>query len=91
MSYTGVVTAVLDDRATLACMDEQTRKALSAAADNYENGSLRLQKAIYRAAMVNGDKPADIARAIGHVYTYDYVAKLVREWRSGKRPAPAQS
>jgi len=75
------MTAVLEQRATLADVDEQTRQALEVAADNYEHGPERLKAAILKAAR-KGDKPAAIARAIGYVYTYDYVAKLVREDRA---------
>lgn len=65
------------DRETLAGVEEETRQSLKAAADNYENGPARLQAAILDAAR-SGEKPAAIARAIGYVYTYDYVARLVR-------------
>jgi hypothetical protein len=75
------VTVTIDHRATLADVDEQTRQALEVAADNYEHGPDRLKSAILDAAR-KGDKPAAIARAIGFVYTYDYVAKLIREDRA---------
>ena len=76
MTYTGFVTVILE-RETLTDVDEETRQALAVAADNYENGPARLQAAILTSAR-KGDKPAAIHRAIGYVYTYDYVAKLVR-------------
>ena len=65
------------ERETLTGVDEVTRQALEVAADNYENGPARLQAAILEAAR-KGEKPAAITRAIGYVYTYDYVARLVR-------------
>lgn len=70
------MTEVLE-RETLTGVDEETRQLLEVAADNYENGPARLQAAILAAAR-KGEKPAAITRAIGYVYTYDYVAKLVR-------------
>jgi hypothetical protein len=70
------VTVILE-RETLTDVDEETRQALAVAADHYENGPARLQAAIIAAAR-KGEKPAAIHRAIGYVYTYDYVAKLVR-------------
>lgn len=74
--YTGIVTEVLE-RETLAAVDEETRRALEVAADNYENGPARLQAAILAAAR-KGERPAAITRAIGYAYTYDFVAKLIR-------------
>jgi len=79
MSYTGFVTVILE-RETLTDVDPETRQSLEVAADNYEHGPARLQAAIIAAAR-KGEKPADITRAISYVYTYDYVAKLVREDR----------
>ena len=70
------MTAILE-RETLTGVDQETRQALEDAADNYAMAPSRLQAAILAAAR-RGDKPALIARAIGHVYTYDYVARLVR-------------
>ena len=84
MSYTGVVTAVLEAGATLAGVDEQTRQKLAAAADAYIQAPENLKAAIIAAA-AKGEKPADIARAIGYAYTYDYVAKLVRDWKADQR------
>lgn len=75
------MTVTIDHRATLADVDEQTRQALEVAADNYQHGPDRLKDAILDSAR-KGDKPAGIARAIGYVYTYDYVARLVREDRA---------
>ena len=70
---------------TLTGVDAKTRQALEDAADNYAMAPARLQAAILAAAR-GGDKPALIARAIGHVYTYDYVARIVR---LDKRANPA--
>jgi hypothetical protein len=75
------VTIALDQRATLADVEEATRLALKAAADEYEQAPARLKAAILEAARA-GDKPAAIARAIGYVYTYDYVARIIRLDRS---------
>jgi hypothetical protein len=66
--------------ATLTGVDEETRDALSAAAAAYKQAPAALKAAI-RAAADKGDRPADIVKAIGHVWTYDYVARLVREHR----------
>ena len=85
MSYTGFVTVILEHE-TLTDVQEKTRQALADAADNYEHGPARLQAAILAAAR-KGEKPAAIARAIGYVYTYDYVAKLVREDRKANPAA----
>lgn len=65
-------------------MDDETRQALKAAADEYQQAPARLKAAILEAAR-NGEKPAAIARAIGYVYTYDYVARLIREDRAHRR------
>jgi len=53
---------------------------LKEAADAYVAAPERLRAAIVKAAAL-GEKPATITRAIGYVYTYDYVARLVREAR----------
>lgn len=80
MSYTQTVT-VLSEHATIDVMDEETAKELGEAADAYERAPVRLRAAIIEAAR-NGEKPADIVRAIRHVYTYDYVARLIRKDRA---------
>lgn len=80
MSYSGTVT-VLSEHATLTVMDEATAKELADAADAYEAAPVRLRRAILDAAR-NGEKPADITRAIRHVFTYDYVARLIRQDRA---------
>jgi hypothetical protein len=66
-------------------MDDDVRAALTEAADAVEHGPARLHAAI-RLAADRGERPAAIVKAIGHVYTYDYVARLVREHR---RRSPA--
>jgi hypothetical protein len=80
ITYSGVVTTMLD-RETLTHMDEGTRRTLSTAADAYEQAPARLRTVILAAARA-GEKPADIVRAIRHVYTYDYVARIVRQDRA---------
>jgi hypothetical protein len=90
MSYSGIVTVILEPE-TLSGMDDETRKELAGAADAYENASPRLRAAIIRAAR-KGETPAVITRAIMHVMTYDYVAKLIREDRAGNpEEYPGQS
>ncbi len=79
------MTTVLDQRATLTDVDDETRQALKTAASDYEEAPARLKTAILEAAR-KGDKPAAIARAIGYVYTYDYVARVIRVDRA-KNPA----
>lgn len=83
------MTAVLE-HATLTAVDDEVRQALKDAADAVENGPARLRAAIIAAAE-KGEKPADITRAIGHVYTYDYVARLVRDWRKAHRGTSPES
>jgi len=61
-------------------MDDQLRRELEEAADDVVHGRGRLRAAIFRAADA-GERAADITKAIGHAYTYDYVARLVRERR----------
>jgi len=61
-------------------VDEKTRQALEVAADNYENAPARLKAAILAAAR-KGEKPGRIARTIRYAYSYDYVARIVREDR----------
>ena len=71
------------DRETLAAMaemDEATRAKLFAAARAYLDAPANLRAAIIEAGR-NGDKPADIARAIEYAFTYDYVARLIRQDR----------
>jgi hypothetical protein len=77
MSYSWIVTTDID-RETLPQVDPETRAQLEQAADNYVNGPDRLKAAIVAAGR-KGNKPADIARAIGYAHTYDFTAKLVRE------------
>ena len=63
---------------------------LQEAADAYvaaEQAPERLRAAILEAA-AHGERPAAITRAIRHVYTYDYVARLIRDARkNGELPA----
>lgn len=77
---------MLELRATLADMDEQTRQRLAAAADAYEQAPRDLKAEIIAAGR-KGDKPSEIVRAIRHVYTYDYVARLVREDKAARDTA----
>lgn len=72
---------VMLERETLTGVEDETRQALEVAADTYAMAPARLQAAILAAAR-KGGKPADIARAINYVYTYDYVARLIRKDRS---------
>lgn len=73
----------IQEHATLTDVDDQVRQALEHAADQVEYGSARLKAAILAAAKA-GEKPATITKAIGHVWTYDYVAKIIRDSRSKK-------
>jgi alkylhydroperoxidase family enzyme len=68
---------VMQERETLPGVDDETRQELEAAADAYEEAPARLKAAILDAAR-KGDSPAKIVKAIRHVYTYDYVARIVR-------------
>lgn len=79
MSYSGVVTVMLE-HGTLTEVDPETREKLEAAADNYEHGPARLRAVILDAAR-KGNKPAVVARTIRYAYTYDYVARIIREDR----------
>ena len=71
------------EHGTLSGVDPETRQALELAADAYATAPARLQAAILDAARKpRSQTPAAIARAIGYVYTYDYVARLVRKDRA---------
>jgi hypothetical protein len=88
MAYTGFVTVMID-RETLtgmADMDDETRAKLAVAAKAYLDAPANLRAAIIEAGR-NGDKPADIARAIDYAFTYDYVARLIRQDRGPSKPA----
>lgn len=77
------------DRETLtdvAEMDAETRDTLAAAARAYLAAPANLRAAIIEAGR-NGEKPADIARAIDYAFTYDYVARLIRQDRGPSKPA----
>jgi hypothetical protein len=67
--------------ATLGAMDDETRRELGEAGEAYKQAPEVLKAAIRKSAL-KGDKPADIHRAIGYAYTYDYVANLVRQYKS---------
>jgi hypothetical protein len=68
------------ERETLTDMDEARRQRLADAADAVLNGPDRLKAEILDAGRA-GEKPATIHRVIYPAYTYDYVARLVREDR----------
>lgn len=64
---------------------------LEQAATAYEEAPRRLKSAILKAA-TEGARPSEITRTIRHVYTADYVARLVREARkAGEIPEPSDS
>ena len=73
------MTAILDHE-TLTGVDDSMRRRLADAADVYERAPVELRAAIVDAARA-GDRPASIVRAIRYVFTYDYVAKLIRDDR----------
>lgn len=77
------------DRETLAPVDEKLRAELAAAAKVYVEAPANLRAAIIRAGRA-GEKPADIVRAIDYAFTYDYVARLVRQDRGPSKPATTQ-
>lgn len=87
MSYPVVVTT-LAAHETLTDMDEATARELAEAAEAYDRATAALDKASagLRGAILdaarNGERPADIVRAISHVYTYEYVARLIRADRA---------
>jgi hypothetical protein len=87
MSYSGIVTVVLE-HATLTQVDDRTRRELEQAADAYERAPVRLRSVILAAARA-GEKPAAITRAIRHAYTYEYVARLIREDKAANPEAYA--
>lgn len=60
---------------------------LEEAATTYEEAPKRLKAAILKAALERGEKPAVITRKIRHVYTADYVARLVRTERERREKA----
>ncbi|MBO0813596.1 MAG: hypothetical protein J2P30_00345, partial [Actinobacteria bacterium] len=66
-------------------MDEETRQALADAGKAYKEAPAQLRRAVLAAAD-KGEKPARIHEAIGYVWTYDYVARLVREHRGPSKP-----
>jgi hypothetical protein len=70
---------------TLTDVDDETRRELAAAADAYVQAPAKLRAAIIKAGRA-GEKPADITRAIDYAFTYDYVARLVRQDRGPSKP-----
>ena len=74
------------DRETLAGMDDATRDKLAAAAKAYLEAPANLRTAIIESGR-NGDRPADIVKAIDYAFTYDYVARLIRQDRGPSKPA----
>lgn len=62
-------------------METQLKEAAAA----YLEAPKRLREAIIAAAR-EGEQPADITRAIGHAYSRDYVAKLIRDTLGSKGP-----
>lgn len=87
MSYSGVVTT-MTDHATLTDMDDDTARELASAAEAYDRATAALERASadLRAAILeaarDGQRPADIVRAIRHAYTYEYVARIIRADRA---------
>jgi hypothetical protein len=78
MTYTWVVTVMLERCETLTGMDPEREARLAAKGNAYKRAPAELRAEILDAARA-GDKPADIHRAIGYVQTYDYVARIIRE------------
>lgn len=66
-------------------VDSAMKTELEEAATAYEQAPKRLKAAILSAAAA-GERPADITRTIRHVYTADYVARLVREAKKAESP-----
>lgn len=81
MTYNQNVTMGLAT-ATLDRVQEDTRRELKDAAEAVRSGPSLLKVAICKAAD-EGERAADITRAIDHVWTYDYVARIIREHREG--------
>lgn len=77
---------VMMDRETLTDMDDETRDKLTAAARAYLDAPANLRAAIIDAGRL-GDRPADIVKAINYAFTYDYVARLIRQDRGPSKPA----
>jgi hypothetical protein len=57
------------------------KQRLEQAGRTYREAPAEL-RAVILASGRAGDKPAEIHKTIGYVYTYDYVARLVREDRA---------
>jgi hypothetical protein len=71
----------VQEHETLTRVDDETQQELKAAGAAFEQAPAQLKAAIIAAAR-KGQTPAKIVRAIGHVYTYDYVARIVRQDRA---------
>lgn len=82
MTYNRIVTTGLVN-ATLDRVNDDTRRELKEAAEAVRSGPSLLKVAICKAAD-EGERAADITRAIDHVWTYDYVARVIREHRGGR-------
>lgn len=59
-------------------LDADDRRELAELADTYRETPPKLRARIIAAGR-KGGRPADIQRAIGHLFTYNYVAGLIRE------------
>lgn len=64
----------------LRCVDPDTEKELGDLADVYSTAPAKLRAGILKAA-AKGDKPAEITRAIKHVYSTDYVERITLDIR----------
>lgn len=71
----------VQEHATLTRMDDARRQALEDAAGAYKQAPAALRDTIIAAGR-SGERPADIVKAIGYVFTYDYVARIVRQDRA---------
>jgi hypothetical protein len=65
-------------------MDEATKQELAALGEAYKQTPAKLREAVIEAGR-RGERPAAIQRAIGYVWTYDYVAKLIRDDRKASK------
>lgn len=64
-------------------MDDDTRRGLAEAAAEMTAAPERLKTLILEAAR-RGERPAAIHRVIFPAYTYDYIAKLIRDDRAAQ-------
>ena len=67
-------------------LSDEDRQELRELADWVDNGPARLKRAILDAA-AKGARPSEITKAIRHVYTYDYVAAIIRKARNAEKPS----